>query len=80
MASRPEFPAQALQVLAALCEQPTTRWQDGSALAVQTGRTPERRHSIVSQPAACGLAEITRPAKTRLGQSAGDRYRVTAGG
>jgi hypothetical protein len=36
MASRPEFPAQALQVLAALCEQPTTRWQDGSALAMQT--------------------------------------------
>ena len=35
MASRPELPAQALLVLAALYEQPT-QWQDGSALAMQT--------------------------------------------
>jgi DNA-binding IclR family transcriptional regulator len=55
MASRPEFPAQALPVLAALYEQPT-QWQGGSALARQTGLPPERLHPILSQLAVSGLA------------------------
>ena len=36
MTSRPEFSAQTLSVLAALCDQPS-QWQHGYALAKQTG-------------------------------------------
>jgi DNA-binding IclR family transcriptional regulator len=79
MASRPEFPAQALPVLAALYEQPT-QWQDGSALAMQTGLPPERLHPILSRLAVCGLAQIARPGKTQPGRPAGERYRLTADG
>ena len=79
MASCPEFPAQALPVLAALYEQPT-QWQDGSALARQTGLPPERLHPILSQLAVSGLAQIARPGETQPGSPAGERYRLTAEG
>jgi transposase-like protein len=94
MASPSGFPAQTLAVLAALYEQPTY-WQDGSALARQTGVTPEQLHAIVSQLAAGGLAQIaqpgtarpgasrpgaTRPGATRASQPAGAHYRLTAEG
>jgi transposase-like protein len=84
MASPSGFPAQTLAVLAALYEQPTY-WQDGSALARQTGVTPEQLHAIVSQLAAGGLAQIAqpgtaRPGATRASQPAGAHYRLTAEG
>jgi hypothetical protein len=79
MASRPEFPARALPVLAALYEQPT-QWQDGSALAMQTGQSPERLRPILSRLAVSGLAQIAGPGKTEPGQPAGERYRLTAEG
>jgi hypothetical protein len=84
MASRPEPTVQTLAVLAALCEQPT-HWQDESALARQTGLTPERLHPILSQLVACGLVQTARPEKARPGQPAGDqpagdRYCLTADG
>jgi hypothetical protein len=84
MASHPEPTVQTLAVLAALCEQPT-QWQDESALARQTGLTPERLHPILSQLVAGGLVQTARPGKAqpgkaRPGQPAGDRYCLTADG
>jgi DNA-binding IclR family transcriptional regulator len=79
MASRPEPTVQTLAVLAALCEQPT-QWQDESALARQTGLTPERLHPILSQLVAGGLVQTAPRGKARPGQPAGDRYCLTADG
>ena len=70
---------QTIAVLAALCEQPT-QWQDQSALARQTGLTPERLHPILSQLVGCGLVQTARPRKAQSGQPAGDRYCLTTDG
>ena len=43
-----EFPARALSVLTGLCEQPS-QWQDGIALARQTGLTPGDLHPILNE-------------------------------
>jgi len=76
MPSHPQFPAQTLLVLEALCDQPA-QWQDRSALAAQTRLVPERLHPILAQLAADGLTQIARPDNASLGQNAGERYRLT---
>jgi hypothetical protein len=79
MASVPEFSAETLAVLAALYGKPT-RWQNGSALAVQTGVTPERLCATLSQLAAGGLTQMAEPGTTQPGLLSGKRYRLTAEG
>jgi hypothetical protein len=76
MPSRPQFPAQTLLVLEALCDQPA-QWQDRSALAVQTRLAPEWLHPILAQLAADGLTQIARPDNAPPGQNVGKRYRLT---
>jgi hypothetical protein len=44
MPSHPQFGAQTLLVLAALCDQPV-QWQDRSALAAQTRRSSASRRT-----------------------------------
>ena len=56
MASRPEFSAQTLSVLAALCRQPS-EWQHGYALAKQTGLKSGTLYPILIRLADRGLVE-----------------------
>jgi hypothetical protein len=79
MASHSEYPTTTLLVLDAMWEQPT-RWQDGSALASQTGLTPEHLHLILRELADGGLAQTACPGGTPSGQPEAGRYRLTAEG
>ena len=56
MASRSEFSAQTLSVLAALCDQPS-QWQHGYALAKQTGLKSGTLYPILIRLADRGLVE-----------------------
>ena len=56
MTSRPEFSAQTLSVLAALCDQPS-QWQHGYALAKQTGLKSGTLYPILIRLADRGLVE-----------------------
>ena len=58
MTSRPEFSAQTLSVLAALCDQPS-QWQHGYALAKQTGLKSGTLYPILIRLADRGLVEFS---------------------
>jgi PadR family transcriptional regulator, regulatory protein PadR len=76
--SRPEFSAQTLSVLAALCEQPS-RWRHGYALAKQTGLKSGTLYPILIRLADRGLME----ARWQDEQPPGPRrhmYRLTPDG
>ncbi len=56
MASQPDFSAQTLSVLAALCGEPS-RWRHGYALAKQTGLKSGTLYPILIRLADRGLVE-----------------------
>ena len=56
MASRSEFSAQTLSVLASLCQEPS-QWQHGYALAKQTGLKSGTLYPILIRLADRGLVE-----------------------
>ena len=62
MAARPEFSAQTLSVLAALCHQPS-QWQHGYALAKQTALKSGTLYPILIR-----LAEQTAAARAGTGK------------
>ncbi len=79
MASRPEFSAQTLSVLAALCDQPS-RWQHGYALAKQTGLKSGTLYPILIRLADRGLVEACWQDEPQPGRPRRHLYRLTAAG
>ena len=79
MASRPEFSAQTLSVLAALCDQPA-RWQHGYALARQTGLKSGTLYPILIRLADRGLVEASWEDEPKPGRPRRHLYRLTAAG
>ena len=79
MASRPEFSAQTLSVLAALCDQPS-QWQHGYALARQTGLKSGTLYPILIRLADRGLVEACWQDEPRPGRPRRHLYRLTAAG
>ncbi len=79
MTSRPEFSAQTLSVLAALCDQPS-QWQHGYALARQTGLKSGTLYPILIRLADRGLVEACWQDEPRPGRPRRHLYRLTAAG
>jgi len=79
MASRSEFSAQTLSVLAALCDQPS-RWQHGYALAKQTGLKSGTLYPILIRLADRGLVEACWQDEPAPGRPRRHLYRLTAAG
>jgi PadR family transcriptional regulator len=79
VASRSEFSAQTLSVLAALCDQPS-RWQHGYALARQTGLKSGTLYPILIRLADRGLVEACWQDEPAPGRPRRHLYRLTAAG
>jgi len=79
VASRPEFSAQTLSVLAALCDQPS-QWQHGYALARQTSLKSGTLYPILIRLADRGLVEACWEDEPRPGRPRRHLYRLTAAG
>jgi PadR family transcriptional regulator PadR len=79
VASRPEFSAQTLSVLAALCRQPS-EWQHGYALAKQTGLKSGTLYPILIRLADRGLVEACWQDEPAPGRPRRHLYRLTAAG
>ena len=79
MTSRPEFSAQTLSVLAALCDQPS-QWQHGYALAKQTGLKSGTLYPILIRLADRGLVEACWQDEPTPGRPRRHLYRLTAAG
>lgn len=79
MTSRPEFSAQTLSVLAALCDQPSA-WQHGYALARQTGLKSGTLYPILIRLADRGLVEACWQDEPQPGRPRRHLYRLTAAG
>jgi PadR family transcriptional regulator len=77
--SRPEFSAQTLSVLAALCDQPS-QWQHGYALARQTGLKSGTLYPILIRLADRGLVEACWQDEPAPGRPRRHLYRLTAAG
>jgi len=77
--SRPEFSAQILSVLAALCDRPS-QWQHGYALARQTGLKSGTLYPILIRLADRGLVEACWQDEPQPGRSRRHLYRLTAAG
>ena len=69
MTSRPEFSAQTLSVLAALCDQPS-QWQHGYALARQTGLKSGTLYPILIRLADRGVVEALLAGRAAAGPAA----------
>jgi PadR family transcriptional regulator, regulatory protein PadR len=79
LTSRPEFSAQTLSVLAALCDQPS-QWQHGYALAKQTGLKSGTLYPILIRLADRGLVEACWQDEPAPGRPRRHLYRLTAAG
>jgi PadR family transcriptional regulator, regulatory protein PadR len=79
VASRSEFSAQTLSVLAALSEQPSD-WQHGYALAKQTGLKSGTLYPILIRLADRGLVEACWQDEPQPGRPRRHLYRLTAAG
>ena len=79
MASRSEFSAQTLSVLAVLCDQPS-EWQHGYALAKQTGLKSGTLYPILMRLALQGLLEESWEPSDVPGRPLRHIYRLTAAG
>jgi PadR family transcriptional regulator PadR len=79
MTSRPEFSAQALSVLAVLCDQPS-QWQHGYAMARQTGLKSGTLYPILIRLADQGLLEACWQDEPQPGRPRRHLYRLTAAG
>ena len=79
MASRSEFSAQTLSVLAALSQQPS-EWQHGYALAKQTGLKSGTLYPILIRLADRGLVEARWQDEPQPGRPRRHLYRLTAAG
>ena len=79
MTSRPEFSAQTLSVLAALCDQPS-QWQHGYALAKQTGLKSGTLYPILIRLAERGLVEACWEEEQPAGRPRRHLYRLTPDG
>jgi PadR family transcriptional regulator PadR len=79
VAPRPEFSAQTLSVLAALCDQPS-QWQHGYALARQTGLKSGTLYPILIRLADRGLVEACWQDEPQPGRPRRHLYRLTAAG
>ena len=79
MTSRPEFSAQTLSVLAALCDQPSA-WQHGYALAKQTGLKSGTLYPILIRLSDRGLVEARWQDEPQPGRPRRHLYRLTAAG
>ena len=79
MAPHPEFSAQTLSVLAAMCEQPS-QWQHGYALAKQTGLKSGTLYPILIRLADRGLVEARWQDEPQPGRPRRHLYRLTAEG
>jgi PadR family transcriptional regulator, regulatory protein PadR len=77
--SRPEFSAQTLSVLAALCEEPS-RWQHGYALAKQTGLKSGTLYPILIRLVDRGLMEARWQDEQPPGRPRRHLYRLTPDG
>jgi PadR family transcriptional regulator, regulatory protein PadR len=77
--SRPEFSAQTLSVLAALCDQPA-QWQHGYALAKQTGLKSGTLYPILIRLADRGLVEACWQDEPAPGRPRRHLYRLTSAG
>ena len=75
----PEFSAQTLSVLAALCDQPS-QWQHGYALAKQTGLKSGTLYPILIRLADRGLVEACWQDEPQPGRPRRHLYRLTAAG
>jgi DNA-binding PadR family transcriptional regulator len=76
---RPEFSAQTLSVLAALCEEPS-QWRHGYALAGQTGLKSGTLYPILIRLADRGLVEACWQEEPAPGRPRRHLYRLTASG
>lgn len=79
MTSRPEFSAQTLSVLAALCDQPS-EWQHGYALAKQTGLKSGTLYPILIRLSDRGLVEARWQDEPQPGRPRRHLYRLTSAG
>jgi len=79
VASQPEFSAQTLSVLAALCDEPS-RWQHGYALAKQTGLKSGTLYPILIRLADRRLVEACWEEEPAPGRPRRHLYRLTAAG
>jgi len=79
VASRSEFSAQTLSVLAALSAQPSD-WQHGYALAKQTGLKSGTLYPILIRLADRGLVEACWQDEPQPGRPRRHLYRLTAAG
>ena len=79
MASQPEFSAQTLLVLAALCDEPS-QWRHGYALAKQTGLKSGTLYPILIRLADRGLVEACWQDEPEPGLPRRHLYRLTAAG
>jgi len=77
--SRPEFSAQTLSVLAALCDQPSD-WQHGYALAKQTGLKSGTLYPILIRLSDRGLVEARWQDEAQPGRPRRHLYRLTSAG
>jgi DNA-binding IclR family transcriptional regulator len=77
--SRAEFSAQALSVLAVLCEEPS-QWRHGYALAKQTGLKSGTLYPILIRLADRGLVEACWQEEPQPGRPRRHLYRLTAAG
>jgi PadR family transcriptional regulator, regulatory protein PadR len=79
VASRSEFSAQTLSVLAVLCDQPS-EWQHGYALAKQTGLKSGTLYPILMRLADRELVEARWQDEPQPGRPRRHLYRLTAAG
>ncbi len=79
MASRSEFSAQTLSVLAVLCDQPS-QWQHGYALAKQTGLKSGTLYPILMRLADRELVEARWQDEPQPGRPRRHLYRLTTAG
>jgi PadR family transcriptional regulator, regulatory protein PadR len=79
VASRSEFSAQTLSVLAVLCQQPS-EWQHGYALAKLTGLKSGTLYPILIRLADRGLVEACWQDEPQPGRPRRQMYRLTAAG
>jgi PadR family transcriptional regulator, regulatory protein PadR len=79
VASRSEFSAQTLSVLAVLCEQPS-QWQHGYALAKETGLKSGTLYPILMRLADRDLVEARWQDEPQPGRPRRHLYRLTTAG
>ena len=79
MGSRAESSAQALSVLAVLCEEPS-QWRHGYALAKQTGLKSGTLYPILIRLADRGLVEACWQEEPQPGRPRRHLYRLTSAG